>query len=228
MNFENICEQHQLGRFHNAERAACGTASQVWKLETDGGIFVVRTLKDREQGEREWSVYRQLRNNGFTSMPTILVPCFEQEGLWYQIQEYRSGTRPNPTLPGMVAKMAQFAKELSAAMPEGMIHGDLGPWNLLSDDSILRVIDFGEVRQGDPYFDYATLFAGIVNHTVPELREQVCGAFLCELDCDRTHLLEQLHIWAEQGKERWTGVDDNMAARFDNALNWAKEHLYEL
>jgi len=229
MNFEHLCEQYQLGCFHSAAQLSSGTASRVWKLETDRGIFAVRTLKDCEQGEREENVYRQLRGNGFTRMPAILVPRFEQEGLWYQIQEYRRGIRPDPAQPAMAAEMAQMAKELSAAMPNGMIHGDLGPWNLLLDESgVLCVIDFGEVRQGDPYFDFATLFAGIINHTSSELRKQVCGDFLQELNCDRTCLMEQLHIWAEQGKRRWAGVNDTMAARFDHALNWAKEHLYEL
>lgn len=229
MKFEYLCERYQLGRFRGAVCLHSGTVSRVWKLETDDGIFAMRALKDREQGEREQSFCQQLRSNGFTQMPAILVPSFEQEGLWYQIQEYLIGTRPDPALPGMAAQMAQVVKHLSETMPTGMIHGDLGPWNLLlGEGGVLHVIDFGEVRQGDIYYDFATLFAGIINHTTPELRQQVCGAFLRELDCDRARLLEQLHTWAEQGKERWRGVDDNMAARFDHALNWAKEHLYEL
>lgn len=229
MNFEYLCEEYQLGRLRSAAQLHFGTAAQVWKLETDDGIFALRTLRDREQGEREWNVCRQLRSNGFLRMPAILFPTVAHEGLWYQIQEYCSGTKPDPALPGIAAQMACLAREISAAMPKGVIHGDLGPWNLLlGEDGVLYVIDFGEVRPGDPYFDFATLFAGIVNHTAPELREQVCGVFLSELDCDRTRLFKQLHIWAAQGKERWAGIDANMAARFDYALNWAKEHLYEL
>ena len=227
MNFKYLCERYQLGRFRGAAQVGSGTSSQVWRLETDGGIYAVRTLKDRGQGEREQRIFRHLRANGFTQTPAIVIPYFEQGGLWYQVQEYRSGNRPDPTAPGMAKAMAQTVKRLAQAMPEGMIHGDLGPWNMLCvEDGSLIVIDFGEARQGDPCFDYATLFAGIVNHTPPELRDRVCGAFLKELDCDRTHLLEQVRIWAEQGKARWAGTD--METRFDRALNWAKEHLYEL
>lgn len=192
-------------------------------------VFVVRTLSGREQGEREWSIHRQLRANGFTRMPAILTPYFEQNGLWYQVQEYRGGNRPDPTIPGMAKTMAQTAKLLSGAMPEGMIHGDLGPWNMLcSEDGALFAIDFGEARQGNPYFDFATLFAGVINHTPSQLREQVCADLLKELNCDRICLLEQVDSWAKQGKTRWAGVDESMTARFDHALKWAKEHIYEL
>jgi hypothetical protein len=70
--------------------------------------------------------------------------------------------------------------------------------------------------------------AGVINHTAPALRKSVCGAFVRELDCDRTHLLEQLRLWAQQGIANWTGRDESMVSRFINAREWAEEHLYEL
>lgn len=38
-----------------------------------------------------------------------------------------------------------------------IIHGDLGVWNLLMNDYKINIIDFGEVRYGDPFFDLAAL-----------------------------------------------------------------------
>lgn len=229
MNFKYLCNQYQLGRFQRAAELNPGTSSQVWKLDTDCGAFLVRTLKDGEQGAREWEVYRHLRHRGFTGMPAIVVPHFVQGGQWYQVQEYLTGTMPDPSQPGMAAALADFAERLCHAMPEGMIHGDFGLWNLLQlTDGRLAVIDFGEVRAGDPYFDRATLFAGVINHTSPEQRERVCREFIRELDCDRAHLLEQLGLWAEQGVRCWSGKNEQMTARFYHALNWAKEHLHEL
>ena len=227
MNFKYLCQQYNLGRFLSATELNPGTRSRVWKLETDLGAFLVRTLAHKEQGEREWELYRRLRAGGFAAMSAILVPCFEQGGGWYQVQEHLAGTMPHPAQSA--AAMAQLAAALAKAMPQGMIHGDLGPWNMLQlSDGRMVVIDFGAACPGDPYFDFASLFAGVINHTPAEQRKAVCGQFLRELNCDRTHLLEQLHLWAEQGKTRWAGVNDAMAARFDNALNWAKEYIHEL
>ena len=229
MNFKYLCTQYQLGRFQRVTELNTGTSSQVWKLDTDGGAFLVRTLRDKEQGEREWKIFRHLRGCCFNAMPTILVPCVEQNGVCCQVQEYLSGSMPDPSRPGAAVAMARLAREMACALPEGVIHGDLGPWNLLlCEDERLRVIDFGEARCGDPYFDYASLFGGVINHTPAEQRKAVCGEFLRELDCDRKHLLEQLNCWAEQGIEAWSGRSEKMVSRFINARNWAEEYIYEL
>lgn len=229
MNFKYLCQQYNLGRFCRAEELNPGTAARVWKLETDSGLFLVRTLKDEIQGQREWDIHRHLRAHGFTAMPAVLVPCVEQGGACYQVQEYLTGSMPEPSRPGAAAAMAHLAREMACTLPEGMIHGDLGPWNLLlCEDGRLRVIDFGEARRGDPYFDYASLFGGVINHTPAEQRKAVCGEFLRELDCDHSHLLEQLNCWAEQGIEAWSGRSGKMVSRFINARNWAEENLHEL
>ena len=229
MNFKYLCQQYNLGRFLGVSELESGTVSRVWKLDTDSGAFLVRTLRDREQGQREWDICRHLRKGGFTAMPSILVPCAEQGGICYQVQEYLTGSMPHPDQPGVAAAMARLVKQLMAAMPQGMIHGDLGPWNILQcENGRLVVIDLGEAREGDSYFDCASMLAGVINHTPPALRESICGAFVRELDCDRTYLLEQLRLWAEQGIENWTGRNEAMVSRFINAREWAEEHLYEL
>lgn len=238
MNFEFLCRQYELGEFQTAAPLNPGTASQVWRLETDCGSFLVRTLSGTEQGEREFAVIRHLLSRGFGDFPLILLtangaPFLEWEGCLYQVQRLLTGTMPHPARPGVAAAMAQLAKKLAAALadyPGGpVIHGDLGPWNLLQqEDGQLAVIDFGESKPGDPYFDYATLFAGVINHIPPEQREAVCREFLSELDCDRHRLLTQLRLWAEQGVRQWTGRSEKMVSRFHHALNWAEENLYDL
>ena len=229
MNFKYLCQQYDLGRFLEASELKPGTASRVWKMDTEGGAFLVRTLRDREQGEREWNTYRSLRDGGFASMPAIVVPCVEQGGACYQVQVYLAGSMPNPAQPGIAVAMARLARELACALPEGVIHGDLGPWNLLEcEDGRLAVIDLGSVRQGDPYFDYASLLGGVINHTSAETRKSVCGDFLRELDCDRDRLLNQLCLWAEQGIAEWQDRSEKMVSRFINARNWAEENLHEL
>ena len=233
MNFKYLCDQYQLGRFRSVEQQTPGTVARVWRLETDNGIYLVRTLRDREQGELEWNIHQHLRSRGFTAMPAILVPYIEQGGLWVQVQEYLFGTTPDPARPGVAAAMAGLVKELAATLsdyPGGtLIHGDLGPWNLLQcEDGRLMVVDFGETCPGDPYFDYASLFAGVINHTSPEQRKRVCREYVGALNCDRTRLLEQLRRWAEQGVTRWSGKNETMIARFHHAVHWAEENLHDL
>ncbi len=236
-NVELICQVFELGTLNTAAPLSGGTAARVWRLDTDRGEFLLRTLTCREQGEREWAVTRHLLSRGFGAFPPILqtregLPFWEGEDTLYQVQRLLPGAMPDPSCPGVAAKLAATARRLAAALadfPGGpVIHGDLGPWNLLEEDGRLSVIDFGETRPGDPYFDYATLLAGVINHTPPHLRQQVCREFLAGLDCDRRRLLTQLRLWAEQGVERWTGRSDPMVSRFLSALNWAEEHLYEL
>ena len=233
MNFKYLCDQYQLGRFRSVAQRNPGTTAQVWQLETDFGTFLVRTLRDNRQGELEWNIHQHLRSRGFAAMPAIVVPYFEQGGLWYQVQECLTGSMPNPARPGVAGAMAGLVKELSVALADypggALIHGDLGPWNLLQcGDGRLMVIDFGEACPGDPYFDYASLLAGVINHTPTESREDVCREYVGALNCDRTHLLEQLRCWAEQGVTRWSGKNESMIARFRHAVDWAEEHLYDL
>ena len=285
MNFKYLCQQYDLGRFLDASELKPGTASRVWKMDTEGGAFLVRTLRDREQGEREWNIYRSLRDGGFASMPAIVVPCVEQGGACYQVQEYCPGTRPDPAAPGVAGAIARTVKELTLSLAHcpfidgadrfdlaeawqrgkeywplletGMtlqqaeqmvlrcctileqdvqvIHGDLGPWNMMVDgQGAVSVIDFGEARIGDPYFDFASALGGLINHTPADLRPLVCREFLDELGSDRGRLLEQLRLWVWRGLAQWAILAGNgvpgakMAARFINALHWAEENLYDL
>lgn len=285
MNFRYLCDQYQLGRFRSTAELKPGTSSQVWRLDTDCGAFLVRTLSGREQGEREWNIHRHLRERDFTAMPAILVPYFEQNGLWFQVQEFVRGARPDPASTGTAGAIARMVKELTQALahcpwvggadrfdlavawqqgrefwslletpytlhqaedeisrccaiPEQsaqVIHGDLGPWNMIVDEhGAVFVIDFGEARMGDPYFDFASALGGLINHTSADLRQPVCREFLDELDSDRGRLLEQLRLWVWRGLAQWAILAGNgvpgakMAARFINALHWAEENLHEL
>ena len=231
--FRKICKAYGLGELQAYEELSGGTEARTWKL-TARGYYLVRTLRDREQGERELAVNVHLIKKDCYVMAVIFdtedgEPALQVDGVWYQVQEYCPGHMPMPGRPGVAAKVARTVKELSSHMPEGLIHGDLGLWNMVvQEGGSLRVLDFGSLREGDPYFDWATAFAGVINHTSDKTRMAACREFLTELAPDRERLLARLRLWAEEGVARWQHTDKTMTNRFIHALKWAEEHIHEL
>ena len=287
-----ISRRYGLVGISDVQLVRPGTVAQVWRLSSTQGEFLVRTLTGPGQGEREWTIFRHLAGHGFTQTPYILptadgAPAAELDGVWYQVQRYCPGTRPDPAQPGVPREMAKLAVRLEAALvscpaicspadrfdlatvwaqfrlnwtnlslplsleeadrevarccglpirDRQVIHGDLGPWNLLRPpEGELLVIDFGEARMGDPYFDLASLLGGLVNHSPAELRQRVCGEFLTEYQrhapLDLPRLREQLELWVWRGLAQCVRSGSNwagMAARFYNALTWAKEELWTI
>lgn len=231
--FKKICRAYHLGELQGYEELPGGTDARTWKL-TARGYYLVRTLRDKEQGERELALCVHLIKHDFYDMAVVYdtedgQPAVEVGGTWYQVQEFCPGHMPAAGRQGVAARMGKLVKRLADHMPEGMIHGDLGPWNMVvQEGGTIRIIDFGSAREGDPYFDFATAFAGIVNHTTDRTRMTACREFLAELDADRERLLAQLRLWAEEGVRRWQDTDGTMTKRFYHALKWAEEHIHEL
>ena len=286
MNFKYLCQQVDLGRFLHASELDPGTVARVWKLETDRGRFLVRTLRDKEQGQREWEIHRHLHSRGFTAMPAIVVPYLEQGELWLQVQEFCPGKRPSVRHPGtagriagLVTRLMMAAEDCTAvldcpdrfdlatvwekcrlnwpllelplpqeeadrrvtellALPTAepcLIHGDLGLWNMLEDGMVIRVIDFGEVRMGDPYFDLASALAGLINHSPEEERKTNATEFLAvcreRMTVDMERLTMQVFLWVWRGLAQCVKEPENwkpMARRFYNAMIWCEENLHEL
>ena len=286
MNFKYLCDQYQLGRFRSVEQQTPGTVARVWRLETDNGIYLVRTLCDREQGELEWNIHQHLRSRGFTAMPAILVPYIEQGGLWVQVQEFCSGKRPSTECPSTARNVANMVTQLMraaegctqtvdfpdrfdlasvwseyrlnwpqlglpllqdeadrwvdrllklATFDQQLIHGDLGLWNMLEESGEIWVIDFGEARQGDPYFDLASALAGLINHSTTENRRRNAVEFLAacreHMTLDLERLTNQTFLWVWRGLAqcvRDPAAWKQMAQRFYHALIWCEENLHDL
>ena len=288
---EILCRRYHLGNVRSFTPVNPGTVAQVWNLETDMGRYLLRTLTGQAQGELEWAIFRHLRGAGFDRSPAILttrsgVPMAELDGVWYQVQEYCPGTRPDPSAPGTAGKIAETVVELTralagfwgtAGMPDRfdlasvwaehrqnwpllelpisleeadrrvaelsalpsqevqLVHGDLGLWNMLETGNAVHVIDFGEARMGDPYFDLASALAGLINHSPPELQRANAAEFLAkcreEIDRDLPRLTGQLSLWVWRGFAQCARTPNawkKMAQRFYNALIWCEENLHEL
>ena len=108
---------------------------------------------------------------------------------------------------GVPLAEADAAVEQCAGMEAGaqqVIHGDLGPWNMIEDaDGELAIIDFGEARMGEPYFDVASLYGGILNHSRDVERPAAAAEFLSAFGGDRERLYAQLRLWAWRGIAQW-------------------------
>lgn len=239
-----LCAAYGLGEPGTVTALRPGTAARAWRLDTAGGAVVIRTLSGPEQGEREGHILRHLRKKRFLSAPELLstltgAAWVELEGACWQLQRFCPGTVPDGGKAGTVRAAAALAAELTSALSdcpavgpgEGqVIHGDLGPWNLLDTEAGLVVLDFGTARMGDSYFDLAALLAGFINHAAPADRPRVLAEFLDGAGRpDRGRLLEQLRQWAAVNTAAWSvpgrpGAAE-MLPKFQNARIWAEEAL---
>lgn len=135
---------------------------------------------------------------------------------------------------GQPLSWADRAVERCCALPERerqVIHGDLGPWNLLETAQGMLVVDFGEARMGDPCFDLASVLAGFINHASEAERPRVLAEFLkCWKDVDRERLREQTALWTWRGVAQWLAGGEpalraKMIGRFLFALSWLEGRL---
>lgn len=68
-----------------------------------------------------------------------------------------------PLIRRMIRDAEACLNESGSSTPSVPIHGDLGVWNLVFGSNGVRIIDFGELRQGNPLFDLAALLASTLD-----------------------------------------------------------------
>lgn len=119
----------------------------------------------------------------------------------------------NRVLKRYRAEEVEWLRELHAPVTQaiscqyeknGMIHADLGTWNIIYTQSGYRIIDFGEARYGNTHFDLAALLDSSVKWTgeqedrIRSLHSFIEGYMLYgKLDADV--LLENIHLWTMRG-----------------------------
>lgn len=134
--------------------------------------------------------------------PLAALPAPDLAQLWAENRPFwDEATLPMPL---------SLADEQIAALrdvpsgPTQLIHGDLGPWNLLLRGKTVLILDFGAARMGDPLFDLAALLGGLLNHAPDHLRPQVLSEFFSVAGAvDRPRLLAQLRLWVWQNVAAW-------------------------
>lgn len=170
---------------------------------------------------------------GRCSFPAAMPDRFSLSSTWPTARTRWSAVVPERSPAWAEAQVTRLLT-LPTAQSQP-IHGDLGLWNLLEDPSgKLWVLDFGEARVDDPYFDLASLLGSLINHAPEALRDRVwdefCSVFGPDRPLDRPRLLTQFSRWVWRGVSQWLTVphpDPAMVRRFLTALDWANAHLEE-
>lgn len=171
--------------------------------------------------------------HALSSCPTVRFPAehFDLAEVWTQARQSWSQL----SLP-LSPEDADWAVEQCLQITDRdaqVIHGDLGPWNLLfTPDRELLVIRLWAGPDGRPLLRRG-LPAGWTGEPRPaRAPAKACEEFLdeCQLHMplNLARLRSQLELWVWRGLAQCvcSGPDwAEMAARFYNALTWAKEAL---
>lgn len=131
---------------------------------------------------------------------------------------------------GISLREAERAVETCLGFPQRrtqVIHGDLGPWNMLDADGVLRIIDFGEARMGEPCFDLASALAGVLNHAPAAMRDVLAEEYLAAAGADASAMREQLLLWVWRGYA-WCAAagQTGMLGRLQNVRSWMENYQW--
>jgi len=212
---ENICEKYPIGDMISYKEVKSGNTAETFLINSKSKKWILRKLKDKNQGDIEFKVTNYILNKGVNSVSPIVSTrdrnpyfCFEKD--YYNLQEYINGIVPKVSDEQMIQEIAKSVaymqnalsdseisiysedrfdllnlwekgkifwknqycngkvpysdKELDEILKElyletagnnEIIHGDLGIWNMIWTNNEIKIIDFGESRMGDYYFDIA-------------------------------------------------------------------------
>lgn len=126
--FVDLCRRFGLAEPSAVTPLRGGTAARVWRLDTDEGVFLLRTLPGPKQGQREWEIHSHLAAGGFHAVTSLVqtrdgLPAAEQGGAWYQLQRFLPGKIPDPAVPGTARKIARLVKNLDEALADCPLSG---------------------------------------------------------------------------------------------------------
>ena len=122
--------------------------------------------------------------------------------LWSQVCDEVRGSSS-----AMVCSLEEHVQQCSGyvVQSESVIHGDLGVWNMLFTKRGTFLIDFGEVRRGDPHFDVAAALTSMIpakateNECLSVLEDMLSGYAEAGGMLTKERLYEQIHLWLLRG-----------------------------
>ncbi|QSX06452.1 phosphotransferase [Sedimentibacter sp. zth1] len=267
MNYSMIADiicNYPIGNLISYYKIEKGNTADTYFIETELGEWILRKIKNREQGYTEFGIVNHLLNIGIECVPKIVESLDNKatvciQGKFYNLQEYFKGNEPAIEDVKIISKVAEsialvqkgldtchiafentdrfeikyqwenakniwqelYTKNIVAfsnkdvenivrklsdlsSSNKQIIHGDLGIWNMLYKDDVLKIIDFGEARMGDYYFDIAGALASISEKSKNIPIEIICDEFIesyakKKFLLDTNKLLSYIHLWYWRG-----------------------------
>lgn len=157
--------------------------------------------------------------------------------LWSQVCDEVRGSSSAMicSLEGHVQQCTEYA-----VRNKSVIHGDLGVWNMLFTKQKTLLIDFGEVRRGDPHFDMAAVLISMIPATTTEneclsmLEDVIRGYAEAGGLLMSEWLYEQIHLWMLRGWLAWIrerGVTSRWCSTLSKAckeLPYSKRYYFSI
>ncbi|WP_145334723.1 phosphotransferase [Paenibacillus xylanexedens] len=123
--------------------------------------------------------------------------------LWSQVRDEVRGS--SSAIIGLLEGHVEQCTEY-VVRNDSLIHGDLGVWNMLFMKQKTLLIDFGEVRRGDPHFDVAAALTSMIpatartNECLSMIEEVMKGYAEAGGLLTRERLYEHIHLWMLRGR----------------------------
>jgi len=144
--------------------------------------------------------------------------------LWSQVRDEVRGSL-SATIGSLEGHVEQCTEYI--VRNDSLIHGDLGVWNMLFMKQKTLLIDFGEVRRGDPHFDVAAALTSMIpataraNESISTIEEVMEGYAEAGGLLTREQLYEQIHLWMLRGWLAWIrerGVTSPMVQHMERGV----------
>ncbi|WP_019424506.1 phosphotransferase [Paenibacillus sp. OSY-SE] len=253
-NYELLSQHYPIGHVNLIDKMDQGMTSEARLVVTTEGRYILRKLKNEDQGMTEYNIYKRLEPYKIT--PEIVLskqetPYIRLDDSYYNLQRYIESYPRQSSIDfyqlGQTVSLFHYAmrdahhiigqkdrfclqsmwddvRELKNGFDiiqaiqhpveraisychekSGFIHADLGVWNILNASTGVYIIDFGEVRCGNPHFDLAAILTSTIDwdaekeHSIASLREFYRGYLNNGNHVDATILQENFHLWMVRG-----------------------------
>lgn len=147
-----------------------------------------------EDGDLVGRFLRALHDTDLSEVPELRAPAERHEALLADLALLRAAVVPR--LPqDLVAAGNELLDAVAERVPAVLTHGDLGPDHLLrTDGRVTGVIDWGDLRLGDPGLDFAWTLHG----TPPAFADALAASYgVTPALRDRALLWHRLGPWWE-------------------------------
>ncbi|QTD40189.1 aminoglycoside phosphotransferase family protein [Sporosarcina sp. Te-1] len=113
-----ISDAFPIGHVKSMSKMDRGNTADTYKIETDKGYFIAKTIATLNDAEFEYRLHHHFREKGIANTPMIQVTVDQEfaaliEGTYYQLQTYIVSTSSIPSTATWVRSIVQLLKAFS-------------------------------------------------------------------------------------------------------------------